>query len=278
MKRLARLGSAAFAGFAAVALASGGCSSSPQTAPPNWQLAWSDEFDEATLDPTKWVVDTGDSFGTDQQDYDTGRPNNIDITGGNLVITAQQESYMGSSYTSGRIETNGNFSQSYGRFEARIQLPKGQGMWPAFWLLGDNYATVGWPACGEIDIMELRGATPATVLGSIHGPGGDSYSEGFNLSGGATFADGFHVFALEWVPGEIRWYVDDNLYETQAADMLPASQTWVFDHPFFIILDLAVGGTFGGPTSSATTFPQTMMVDYVRVYTNGPAADGGGAP
>ncbi len=177
---------------------------------------------------------------------------------------------MGASVTSGRVETNGVFSQAYGRFEARIQLPKGQGMWPAFWLLGENYASVGWPACGEIDIMESRGSAPATVLGSIHGPGGDSYTEGFNLPGGATFADAFHVFALEWEPGELRWYVDNQLFETQASDLLPASQPWVFDHPFFIILDLAVGGTFGGATSSATTFPQTMVVDYVRVYTNGP--------
>jgi beta-glucanase (GH16 family) len=250
-----------------------GCHSSSSAAP-DWVLAWSDEFDGGTLDTTKWSVDTGDSFGTGQQDYDTARPQNLSLAGGNLVITAMQESYSGASYTSGRIETSSTFTQAYGRFEARIQLPRGQGMWPAFWLLGADYQTAGWPACGEIDIMECRGAQPSMVLGSIHGPGSDSYTESFTLKDGTTFADGFHVFALEWVPGELRWYVDDQLYETQSADMLPASQPWVFDHPFFIILDLAVGGQFGGPVDSSTAFPQSMLVDYVRVYTDGPQ-DGG---
>jgi beta-glucanase (GH16 family) len=255
------------------ATACAGCHSASSAAP-DWTLSWSDEFDGGTLDPTKWTVDTGDSFGTGQEDYDTARLQNISLSGGNLVLTTRQESYSGASFTSGRIETSSTFSQAYGRFEARIQLPQGQGMWPAFWLLGDDYQTSGWPACGEIDIMECRGAAPSTVLGSIHGPGGDSYTEGFTLQDGTTFADGFHVFALEWVPGELRWYVDDQLYETQAADLLPASQTWVFDHPFFIILDLAVGGDFGGSVSASTTFPQSMLVDYVRVYSNGPQ-DGG---
>jgi beta-glucanase (GH16 family) len=272
MSHIARCGFAACAGVATIVLASTGCSSSSSSAAPNWQLSWSDEFTEATLDPTKWSVDTGSSFGTDQEDYDTA--DNLTISGGNLVITAKQESLDGSSFTSGRIETSGKFAQPYGRFEARIQLPTGAGVWPAFWLLGDDYTTAGWPACGEIDIMEMRGATPSTVLGSIHGPGGDSYTEGFSLPGGATFSQDFHIFAVEWQPGVLRWYVDGNLYETQQSDMFPASQPWVFDHPFFIILDLALGGTFGGPTTSATVFPQTMLVDYVRVYTNGPA-DGG---
>ena len=186
----------------------------------------------------------------------------------------RQESYMGASYTSGRIETSGKFSQRYGRFEARIQLPRGQGMWPAFWLLGDDYAQVGWPACGELDIMESRGAAPGTVLGSMHGPGGDSYTQAYTLPAGGSFAAGYHVFALEWAPGEVRWYVDGALYETQSADMLPASASWVFDHPFFVILDLAVGGGFGGPVGGATPLPQSMLVDYVRVYTD--AAGRGG--
>jgi len=260
------------------AMACAGCHSSSSAAP-SWTMSWSDEFDGTSLDSTKWTVDTGDSFGTGQQDYDTARPENVSVTGGNLVLTARQESYSGAGYTSGRIETSTKFAQAYGRFEARIQLPQGQGMWPAFWLLGDDYQTAGWPGCGEIDVMECRGVQPATVLGSIHGPGGDSYTEGFTLPDGTTFADGFHVFALEWVPGELRWYVDDQLYETQAADLLPASQAWVFDHPFFIILDLAVGGDFGGAVNASTTFPQSMLVDYVRVYTNGPQGGGaGGAP
>ncbi|MGD0528166.1 MAG: glycoside hydrolase family 16 protein [Polyangiaceae bacterium] len=245
------------------------CSSKPPPAP-DWQLSWSDEFTEGSLDATKWNVDTGDSFGTGQEDYDTPRPVNLSVSGGNLVLTARAESYQGASYTSARIETQGKFAQAYGRFEARIQIPAGQGLWPAFWLLGDDYASAGWPQCGELDIMEERGATPGTVLGSMHGPGGDSYTAAFSLGGDASFSDDFHVFALEWEPGVARWYVDGQLYETQSADMLPASQTWVFDHPFFVILDLAVGGSFGGPITSATPMPQSMLVDYVRVYTNGP--------
>jgi beta-glucanase (GH16 family) len=249
------------------------CSSS--AAPPNWVLSWSDEFDGATLDTTKWTVDLGDSFGTGQEDYDTARPANVAVTGGNLVITAQAEDYAGAAYTSGRIETSASFAQTYGRFEARIQLPTGQGVWPAFWMLGSNYAQAGWPTCGEIDIMEMRGVTPGTVLGSMHGPGGDSYTKAYSLDAGASFDSAFHVFAVEWVPGELRWYVDGTLYETQSADLLPANQTWVFDHPFFVLLDLALGGDFGGPVSASTPLPQQMLVDYVRVYTNGPVADSG---
>jgi beta-glucanase (GH16 family) len=264
---MSRLRNLPLAAVVIAAAACQGCSSS-SAASPNWQLAWSDEFDGPALDGTKWSVDTGDSFGTGQQDYDTGRSQNIGFDGGSLVLTARQESYMGAAYTSGRIETNGRFSQQYGRFEARIQVPQGQGLWPAFWLLGDNYTQVGWPQCGELDIMELRGATPTTVLGSMHGPGGDSYTEPDTLPGGASFAAGYHVFAIEWSSSQVSWYVDDQLYETQSADMLPASQPWVFDHPFFVILDLALGGSFGGPVGSATPFPQSMRVDYVRVYTD----------
>ena len=242
-----------------------GCSSA-QSPPPPWQLAWSDEFDGAALDTTKWSVDTGSGFGTGQQDYDTDRPENVSVTGGQLVLTARQESFGGEAYTSGRLETNGHFSQKYGKFEARIQIPQGQGMWPAFWLLGANYSAVGWPQCGEIDVMENRGADPTTVVGSMHGPGGDNMTAGYSLPSGASFSAGFHVFSLEWEPGEMRWYVDGSLYETRTADTLPNSQPWVFDHPFFVILDLAVGGQFGGNVGGATTFPQSMQVDYVRVY------------
>jgi beta-glucanase (GH16 family) len=174
---------------------------------------------------------------------------------------------MGASYTSGRIETGTLFDQQYGRFEANIKLPTGQGMWPAFWLLGANETTVGWPTCGEIDIMEMRGAQPSSVVGSLHGPGGDNVTAGFTLPSG-SFNDGFHLFAVEWDAGEIRWYVDDSLYETRDKDTFPNSQPWVFDHPFFVILDLAVGGQFGGDATAATVFPQTMQVDYVRVYSH----------
>ena len=240
--------------------------SSGQSPPPPWKLVWSDEFDGSALDTTKWSIDTGDSFGTGQQDYDTARPENISVAGGRLAITAIEESYEGQSYTSGRIETGGLFSQKYGRFEASIQIPHGQGMWPAFWLLGASFASVGWPQCGEIDIMENRGATPTSVVGSLHGPGGNNVTAGYALPSGASFSDGFHQFAVEWEPGVVRWYVDGALYETQSADTFPDSQPWVFDQPFFVILNLAVGGQFGGSAGASTPFPQSMLVDYVHVY------------
>jgi beta-glucanase (GH16 family) len=235
-------------------------------APRPWQLVWSDEFDGATLDATKWTVDLGSDFGTGQQDYDTDRPDNVSVTGGQLALTARQESYSGHAYTSGRIETNAHFAQAYGRFEARIRVPEGQGMWPAFWLLGNNYGDVGWPACGEIDVMEVRGAEPTTAVGSLHGPGGNNLTGAYTLPAGAKLSDDFHTFAVEWEPGVVRWYVDGALYETRTASTLPRSQPWVFDHPFFVILDLAVGGQFGGEASASTPFPQAMQVDYVRIY------------
>jgi beta-glucanase (GH16 family) len=235
-------------------------------APPPWQLVWSDEFDGTALDTTKWSIDIGNGFGTGQQDYDTDRPENVSVANGLLALSARQESYAGQSYTSGRIETSGHFTQAYGRFEASIQIPQGQGMWPAFWLLGDDYAQAGWPQCGEIDVMENRGADPTSVVGSLHGPGGDNVTAGYTLPSGASFSDGFHQFAVEWEPGVVRWYVDDTLYETRSSDTFPRSQPWVFDHPFFVILDLAVGGQFGGNAGASTPFPQSMQVDYVRVY------------
>ncbi len=228
-------------------------------------MVWNDEFDGTALDTTKWSFGIGSSFGTQQQDYDTDRPENVSVSGGKLALTAREESYMGSSYTSGRIQT-ATFSQTYGRFEASIQIPQGQGMWPAFWLLGANYATVSWPGCGEIDIMENRGGDPTTVLGSLHGPGGNNATAGYQLPNSAPFDSASHQFAVEWEPGVVRWYVDGTLYETQTADTFPNSQPWVFDHPFIVILDLAVGGQFGGNVGPATVFPQSALVDYVRVY------------
>jgi beta-glucanase (GH16 family) len=257
------------AGALAVALlplAACGSSSSDSPSGP-WNLTWSDDFNGTSVDTTKWSFDLGNAFGTGQQDFDTARPDNVTLADGSLVITARSESYQGSAYTSGRIESSASFSHTYGRFEARMKLPQGQGMWPAFWLLGANYTDVGWPDCGEIDIMEMRGADPTSIAGSLHGPGNANYTQGFRLPDGASFSDDFHVFAAEWEPGTVRWYVDGALYETRSSDTLPRSQPWVFDHPFFVILDLAVGGQYGGPTDATTTFPQELRVDYVRVYT-----------
>jgi beta-glucanase (GH16 family) len=251
------------------ALITGACGSSSDGDTRPYQLVWSDEFDGASLDATKWGIETGNSFGTGQQDYDTDRPENVSVANGSLVLTARKEPYSGQQYTSGRIASSGKLERQYGRFEARIKIPTGQGMWPAFWLLGSDYSQVGWPQCGEIDVMENRGADTTTVLGSLHAPGGASYSQTFRLQGGARFDGDFHVFAVEWEPGTVRWYVDGSLYETRSADTLPRTQTWVFDHPFFVILDLAVGGSFGGDVQDATPFPQAMIVDYVRVYARG---------
>jgi beta-glucanase (GH16 family) len=255
-----------FVALAALAPALASCSSSSDNKGP-WVLAWSDDFDGTAVDTSKWKFDTGNEFGTQQQDFDTTRPENAAVTDGQLVLTARKEDYQGSSYTSARLESSATLSRTYGRFEARMQLPKGQGMWPAFWLLGNNFSDVGWPDCGEIDIMEMRGADPTSIAGSMHGPGGGDYTAGYRLPGGASFSDDFHVFAVEWEAGVIRWYVDGSLYQTRSSDLLPRNQKWVFDHPFFIILDLAVGGMYGGPTDASTTFPQTVRVDYVRVYT-----------
>jgi beta-glucanase (GH16 family) len=172
-------------------------------------------------------------------------------------------------YTSARLITKGKFDLKFGRFEARIKIPRGQGVWPAFWLLGNDIDTVGWPKCGEIDIMENIGREPSTVHGTIHGPG-YSGSKGigapFKLADNAVFADDFHVYAVEWTANEIRWYVDGVKHESAEPRNLPAGARWVFDHPFFIILNLAIGGEWPGSPDNTTTFPQTMLVDYVRVY------------
>ncbi len=243
-----------------------------------WNLAWEDEFSgpaNQLPDSTKWRFDVGgDGWGNNQLEYDTDRPENVSLDGaGHLAITARKELYLGNEYTSGRINTRGFFSQERGKFEARIRLPVGQGIWPAFWLLGGNFESVGWPRCGEIDIMEYRGQQPAVLHGSLHGPGysgGSALTSRYTLPGGQAFNDGFHVFSVEWDEKLIAWYMDGTRYLTITPDDLPGSSAWVFDHPFFIILNVAVGGNFVGPPNASTTFPQTMLVDWVRVYRRGP--------
>ncbi len=255
----------------AAAWTGGGCGSST-TGPEEVSLIWEDEFEGSagqSPDPSKWRFDIGTDWGNEQLEYDTDRPENISLDGdGNLAITAREESYEGSAYTSGRMSTQGRFARARGRFEARIRLPVGQGIWPAFWLLGDNFESVGWPACGEIDIMEYRGQDPNVVHGSLHGPG---YSGGAAVTGhfvlpGSGFDAGFHTFAIEWDASSIAWLVDGQVYQRRTADDLPSGARWVFDHPFFILLNVAVGGHFVGAPDASTQFPQTMLVDWVRVY------------
>jgi len=239
----------------------------------NWQLVWSDEFDGAagTLpDATKWAFDigTGDGgWGNAELQYYTNRPQNISMDGkGNLVITARSESFGGAQFTSARIKTQGLFEQQYGRFEARLITPYGPGMWPAFWMLGSNIETLGWPQCGEIDIMELRGQEPHVIHGSIHGPGysgGNPISKAYGLIND-RFDTNYRIFAVEWDTDKIDFFVDDYLFQRIEKNDVPGE--WVFDQPFFILFNVAVGGNYVGFPTSETPFPQTMVIDYIRVY------------
>jgi beta-glucanase (GH16 family) len=263
------------------------CASSDEPAPSPtatpmpgpWVLSWGDEFDGAAgagVDRSRWTFDVGGGgWGNEELESYTDRPRNASLDGnGDLVILAERERYAGPDgkardYTSARLKTQGLFAQSYGRFEARMKIPYGHGLWPAFWMLGADVETAGWPSCGEIDIMENIGKEPAVVHGTLHGPG---YSGAggpgapYALPGGARVADDFHVFAVEWEPDAVRWYVDGTLYETRTPADIPAGTKWVFDHPFFIILNVAVGGSWPGAPDATTVFPQRMLVDYVRVY------------
>ena len=247
-------------------------------APPGWKLVWSDEFnapDGSPVDTLKWVSETGgNGWGNDELEYYTTRPQNAVQQGGNLVVKAIEEKYTGADsvtrdYTSARLKSQGKFSQKYGRFEARIKIPRGQGIWPAFWMLGDDIDKRGWPKCGEIDIMENIGKEPALVHGTIHGPGysGDKgISSSYALPNDQHFADDFHVYAVEWEKKAIRFYVDDHLYATRTLADLPKKAKWVYQHKFFILLNVAVGGGWPGNPDSTSVFPQSMLVDYVRVY------------
>jgi len=258
--------------FAKAQAASSPPSSSPGT------LVWSDEFngpDGSAPDSSKWVLETGGGgWGNNELEYYTARGQNASVHDGNLVITAVKEKYTGPDgvtrdYTSARLKTLGKFAQAYGRFEARIKIPRGQGIWPAFWMLGNDIDKAGWPTCGEIDIMENIGKEPSTVHGTIHGPGysGDKgIGDPFSLPAGDLFADEFHIYAVEWEPEAIRFYVDDHLYSTRTPADLPKGTKWVYDHPFFLLLNVAVGGSWPGNPDATSTYPQTMLVDYVRIY------------
>jgi len=239
----------------------------------NWQLVWSDDFNGlagVTPDATKWKYDIGtgnNGWGNSELEYYTNRTSNVSLDGnGNLAITAKSEMYAGSAFTSARIKTSGFFEQTYGRIEARIKTPYGPGVWPAFWMLGSNESTIGWPQCGEIDIMELRGQKPNIISGTVHGPGysgGASITKSFVLENTRYDVD-YHLFAVEWGKDYIDFFVDSTLYQRITPDSVTGS--WVFDHPFYIILNVAVGGNYLGFPTSQTPFPQSMLVDYIKVY------------
>jgi beta-glucanase (GH16 family) len=242
---------------------------------------FTDDFDGPAgsgVDQSKWHLETGDNVNNHELEYYTSGTNNAALDGqGHLVITARKENpanyqcwYGTCQYTSARMNTASTFTQAYGHFEARMKLPRGQGMWPAFWMLGNNIGTVGWPNSGEIDIMENIGREPSTVHGTIHGPGysgSGGIGAAYTLPNGQAFADGFHTFAIDWSPNTITWSVDGIAYETRTpADL--GGNTWVFDHPFFVIVNLAVGGYWPGDPDSSTVFPQQLVVDYVHVTTS----------
>jgi beta-glucanase (GH16 family) len=243
---------------------------------PNLVIA--DEFDvDGAPDPSLWTYDLGDGsaegipgWGNNELQIYTNNSENVEVQNGLLVITAREDGSGG--YTSARLKTEGLFEQAYGRFEARIRLPQGKGIWPAFWLLGNDCDVNPWPGCGEIDIMEYLGDAPTVVFGSAHGPGysgGQSISKEYELDGD-RFDTGFHIFGIEWSPDQINYYVDDVIYQTitpeTVADETNGQGTWVFDNPFYIIINIAVGGNLPGNPDASTTFPQRMFVDYVRVY------------
>lgn len=234
------------------------------------KLVMSEEFNvDGAPNQAMWSFNIGtgaNGWGNNELQYYTDRPENIKIENGMLKITAIKEQYMGSGYTSARIITKGKYEKKYGRIEARIKMPLGKGIWPAFWMLGSNSDTVTWPACGEIDIMEYLGNNPIRMFGTVHGPGysgGESISKEFILSN-SRFDTEFHIFGIEWDKDNINFYVDDYLYHSIKPKDVPGD--WVFNESFYLILNVAVGGNLPGVPNSQTSFPQSMLVDYIRVY------------
>ena len=245
---------------------------------PGWHLAWADEFnqpDGASPDPANWRFDLGgDGWGNKELESYTSRKENARIESGHLIIEVRKETYTGKDkisrpYTSARLKTQGLGAWAYGRIEARMKIPRGQGIWPAFWAMGTNIKSAGWPTCGEIDIMENIGKEPGTVHGTLHGPGysgpggpGHPYS----LQGGKLFADDWHIYAIDWSTNSITWLVDEHPYATIKASDLPPGKKWVYDHPHFLILNVASGGEWPGYPDATSQYPQQMLVDYVRVW------------
>jgi beta-glucanase (GH16 family) len=252
----------------------------------HWQLVWSDEFNgpaNSAPDTSKWTYDLGATgWGNNELENYTDSLENAHLDGsGNLVIRAVRTAAGG--YTSARLKTKGKYTVTYGKIEARIKIPSGHGVWPAFWMLGSDFDTVGWPKCGEIDIMENIGGEPSVVHGSLHGPGYSGSSpvtSTFTLPAGQLFSSGFHTFSVVWTPEGIEYFVDGVSYLKVSPATIPAGTAWVFTKPFFLLLDVAVGGNWPGSPDSTTQFPQELTVDYVRVYkaVTEPAIRGDGVP
>jgi beta-glucanase (GH16 family) len=244
---------------------------------PGCSPAWSEDFDGAAgspADPGTWLMETGGhGWGNEELQYYTGGSENACLDGaGNLAVVVRRPDrqfrdsrYGGCGYTSARLISKDRVAFRYGLVQARIRLPRGRGIWPGFWMLGQDIDEVGWPQCGEIDVMENFGQDPATVHGTVHGPG---YSDRAGITAscdaGTSLADGFHLYSVAWEPARIRWYLDDQLYATVTpADL--RGNPWVFDHDFFLLVNVAVGGTRSERPGRSVTFPQTMLIDYIRV-------------
>jgi beta-glucanase (GH16 family) len=238
-------------------------SASDSTAIAGWTLVWSDEFKESTVNTTRWNFETGGGgWGNNELEYYTGRTDNAYQDQGCLVIKAQQEIYQNRGYTSARMTTAHLGDWLYGRVDVRAKLPTGKGLWPAIWMMPTDSYYGSWPASGEMDIMELLGDNPSKVYGTIHwAASGQHVSTGgsYTLPAGASFANGFHLFTYEWSADSVKWLVDGHQY-------FSVHNGSPFDKRFFLILNVAVGGNWPGNPDASTVFPQTMQVDYVRVY------------
>lgn len=231
---------------------------------------WADEFDGpagARPDPTIWTYDLGNNngWGNGELQIYTSDAANVHLDGqGHLVIRAQS---MPAGFSSARVKTQGLKAVQYGHLEARIKMPTGAGVWPAFWMLGTSFTGANWPAAGEIDVAEMKGSEPQVAYGTVHGPGysgGGGLSRTTQLPGGGSLADGFHVFAIDWQPGRVAFLLDGEPYHTVVPTSLPAGGAWVFDQPFFVLLNVAIGGAFTAPPDTSTAFPADMLLDYVR--------------
>ncbi len=237
-------------------------------APAGWTLAFSDEFETAgSLDPAKWGYDLG-YIANDEKQYYTSRSENVRAEAGSLVIEARKEAYQGYAYTSARVITRGRFEFQYGRVEVRAKLPAGRGSWPAIWMLGTSIQQTGWPACGEIDVMENVGFDPLRIHASVH-TAAYNHTIGTQKTASVSIAspsDDFHVYAMEWYPDHIDVFVDGQNYFTFRNEGT-GSRTWPFDKPQYLLLNLAIGGSWGGQQGiDDALFPKRFLVDYVRVY------------
>lgn len=240
---------------------------------PGYTLAWADEFNAGSLSSTDWSFENGDGcpavcgWGNNELEYYTSRPDNLFFQDGKMIIEAKKENYAGKNYTSSKILTRGKKVFKFGRIDIRAKLPKGKGIWPAFWLLPQNNVFGGWPSSGEIDIMEMIGHQPATTYGTLHfgpGPGSTQLGGNYSLPSG-IFNDAFHVFSLEWKQDQIKWLIDGNVYSTHTLAEF-GSNNYPFNEDFFLIVNMAVGGNWPGNPDATTYLPQWLIVDYIRVY------------